>query len=388
MKRFFWRCSNGNTRKGYFMKKRRYIIAAVVSAAVLAFALAGCASSSSSSTASTSASASPAAASSASAASASSSAASATLVKDMKGDDVIAAGGAKNVLTVNSVATQMVLMCGGEEAAATVGQGFQYGDDSLNKKMFPNLGDRKTFTRDDATVENVAAVNPGMVVIDVPDTVTKLREANVPTAFVAVTSPETIIQAIEIIGDALGGDAAKVSSEYASYYNGVLAEMSAKSKDLADDKKPRVIYLRNETKTIGEGSMPDNWITTLGGKNVGAELGAKGGAGSDVTTEAIIGADPDVIICENLDLLKTLTTDAQYANMTAVKNGAVYQAPLGTAVWSMGTAEAPLMVYWASQYINPDLYKGIDVDQKTTEFFKQFYGYDLSAAELNTIFHR
>ena len=306
----------------------------------------------------------------------------------MKGDDVIAAGGAKNVLTVNSVATQMVLMCGGEEAAATVGQGFQYGDDSLNKKMFPNLGDRKTFTRDDATVENVAAVNPGMVVIDVPDTVTKLREANVPTAFVAVTSPETIIQAIEIIGDALGGDAAKVSSEYASYYNGVLAEMSAKSKDLADDKKPRVIYLRNETKTIGEGSMPDNWITTLGGKNVGAELGAKGGAGSDVTTEAIIGADPDVIICENLDLLKTLTTDAQYANMTAVKNGAVYQAPLGTAVWSMGTAEAPLMVYWASQYINPDLYQGIDVDQKTTEFFKKFYGYDLSAAELNTIFHR
>ena len=360
---------------------RRSFAAAAVSA-MLALTLAGCASGTNSSSAAASDASSGASSASAS------SAAAATMVKDMNGDDVLEAGSAKNVLTVNSVATQMVLMVGGEDAAATVGQGFQYGDDSLNKKMFPNLGDRKTFTRDDATVENVAAVDPGLVVIDVPDTVTALRDAGIPTAFMAVTSPETIIQAIEIVGDALGGDAATVASDYADYYNGVISDMSAKSKSLADADKPRVLYLRNETKTIGDGSMPQNWITTLGGINVGAELGAKGGAGSDVTTEAIIGADPDIIIAENPDLYATLTSDAQYADMTSVKNGAVYQAPLGTAVWSMGTAEAPLMLYWASQYINPDLYQGIDVDQKTTEFFKQFYGYDLSAAELDTIFHR
>ena len=376
----------------------RRSFATAIAVAFLAFALAGCAGGSAASGAasgsvsaasgSTSSAASSVAASSASASASASSGSTTAMVKDMNGDDVVQVGGAKNVLTVNSVATQMVLMVGGEDAAATVGQGFQYGDDSLNKKMFPNLGDRKTFTRDDATVENVAAVDPGLVLIDVPDTVTALRGAGIPTAFLAVTSPETIIQAIEIVGDALGGDSAQVATKYADYYNGVISEMSAKSKDLADADKPRVIYLRNETKTIGEGSMPHNWITTLGGVNVGAELGANGGAGSDVTTEAIIGADPDVIICENPDLLNTIKTDAQYADMTAVKNGAVYQAPLGTAVWSMGTAEAPLMLYWASQYINPDLYSGIDVDQKTTEFFKDFYGYTLSSDELDTIFHR
>ena len=369
--------------------KSKHIWAALVAAMLLAFALVGCSSSGSSSAVSSAASGSTStSASTASSTSDAGSSAASGMVKDMNGDDVIAPGAAKNVLTVNSVATQMALMCGGEEAAATLGQGFQYDDGSLNKKMFPNLGGLKTFTRDDATVENVAAVNPGMVVIDVPDTVTALREANIPTAYVSVTSPETIIQAIDIIGSALGGDAAKVSTDYADYYNGVIAEMSAKSKDVADADKPHVLYLRNETKTIGEGSMPDNWITTLGGVNCGAELGAKGGAGSDVTTEAIIGANPDIIIAENADLLKTLTSDAQYANIKAVKDGAVYQAPLGTAVWSMGTAEAPLMLYWASQYINPDLYKDIDVDQKTTEFFKKFYGYDLSKDELDGIFHR
>lgn len=360
----------------------RRSFAAMGVSALLALTLAGCGSNAASSSAAASDAASSAASASAS------SAAAATMVLDMNGDEVIEAGTAKNVLTVNSVATQMVLMVGGEDAAATVGQGFQYDDGTLNKKMFPNLGDRKTFTRDDATVENVAAVDPGMVVIDVPDTVTALREAGIPTAFMAVTSPETIMDAVQLVGDALGGDAAQKASDYRELYEGTLEEMAAKAKDVADADKPRVLYLRNETKTIGEGSMPDNWITTVGGKNVGAELGANGGAGSDVTTEAVIGSNPDIIVCERPDLFATITTDAQYADLDAVKNGKVYLAPFGTAVWSMGTAEAVCMLPWAGTIINPDLYKDVDIDKITTDFFKDFYGYTLSQDELDTIFAR
>ena len=310
----------------------------------------------------------------------------AVMVQDMKGDDCVEAGTVKTVLTVNSVATQMVIMCGGESAAATLGQGFAYGESDLNYKMFPHLGGLKTFTRADATVENVAAIDPDLVLIDVPDTVDALRKADIPVAYLSVTSPETIMQAVELIGQAMGGSAQAKAEEYVAYYNKVIEEMGALAAKASNH--PRVLYLRSETKTIGEGSMPQSWITTLGGTNVGAELGAKGGAGSDVTTEAVIGADPDIIICEKADLAQTLLTDAKYADMKAVKAGAVYVAPLGTAVWSMGTAEAPLMVYWASQYINPEAFASIDPDQKTKEFFQKFYGYTLSAAELDTIFHR
>lgn len=370
--------------------------AAIGVAAILALSLFGCTSSSSSGSASASASSTSASASATSAsassasasASASASSAAATMVKDMKGDDVIAVGSAKNALTVNSVATQMVLMVGGEKAAATLGSGFQYGDGSLNKKMYPNLGGLKTFTRDDAAVENVAAIDPGVVLIDVPDTVTALRAANIPAAYMSVVSPETIMQAVDMVGDCLGGDAQKKAAEYRSTYEGVLKEMAAKSANLSDDKKPRVLYLRNATKTIGAGSMPDNWITTVGGKNVGAELDAKGGAGSDVTTEAVIGSNPDIIVVERQEVKDELMSSDQYKDMDAVKNGKVYVAPLGTAVWSMGTAEAVLQVCWAGTIINPDLYKDVDVDQRTKDFFKTFYGYDLTQADLDTIFHR
>lgn len=310
------------------------------------------------------------------------------MVKDMNGDDVLEAGSAKNILTVNSVATQMVLMCGGEDAAATLGQGFQYGDNSLNKKMFPDLNSLKTFTRDDATVENVAAINPSLVLIDVPDTVKTLRDADIPTAFLSVTGPDTLMQAVQLIGDSLGGDAAAKATEYSNYYEGTMDKIGNVSKNLQEADKPRVLYMRDETRAIGANSMPDNWITLTGGVNVGAELNARGGAGSEVTTEAIIAANPDIIVCERPELYTTLTTNAQYADINAVKNGKVFVAPLGTAVWSMGTAEAPLMLYWAASVINPELYSDVNVDAQTKSFFKDFYGYELSNSDLNTIFHR
>lgn len=308
-------------------------------------------------------------------------------VTDMKGDTVTVPAENSTVLTANSVATQMVLMLGGEECAATVGQGFQYGDDSLNKKMFPGLDGVRTFTRDDATVENVAVVDPGLVVIDVEDTVAALRDADIPAAFVSVNSPDTIMQAVDIIGDAIGGDAVDRAKAYRTFYESALSEVQAKSADLADGDKPTVLYLRSTEKTTGAGSMPDSWITAAGGINVAASLGLSG-SGVDVNVETIMNEDPSIIVCESEQVRDEILTGAAYAELDTVKNGKVYAAPFGTAVWSMGTAEAALQVYWAGTVINPDRYADVDIDAVTADFFKEFYGYDLNDAELDAIFHR
>lgn len=308
-------------------------------------------------------------------------------VTDMKGDEVVVPADNNTILTVNSVATQMVVMLGGEECVATLGQGFQYGDESLNKKMFPGLDGVKAFTRDDATVENVAVIDPGLVVIDVEDTVSALRDAGIPAAFVSVNSPDTIMQAVDIIGGAIGGDAIERASAYRAFYESALAEAQAKSAGIAEDEKPTVLYLRSTEKTTGEGSMPDSWITAAGGVNVAARLGLSG-SGVDINVETIMNENPSIIICESEQVRDEIMGGAAYAELDAVKNSQVYAAPLGTAVWSMGTAEAALMVSWAGTVINPELYADVDIDATTTGFFKEFYGYDLSEAELDAIFHR
>lgn len=307
-------------------------------------------------------------------------------VLDLNGDPAVEAGSASSILTVNSVATEMVLMLGGEGAAATLGQGFEYGEGSLNRAMYPGLEDRRTFTRDDCTIENVAAVGPDLVLIDVAETIESLRGADIAAAYMSVTSPETIMQAVSFIGAALGGDAADKASAYCEAYTAAIDEISQASADLADDEKPTVLYLRSIDRSCGSGSMPDNWITTAGGVNVIAELGMEG-SGCEVNIEVIMDADPDIVVCESPATYEEVMGSDALSELAAVKNGAVYTAPLGPVVWSMGSTEALLQLYWAANLINPGIYD-YDLDAVTRDYFEQYYGYELSDEELGQIFDR
>jgi iron complex transport system substrate-binding protein len=308
------------------------------------------------------------------------------MVIDMAGDPCVEAGTVKRVLTVNSVATEMVLMLGGEEAAATLGQGFQYDEGSLNQAMYPNLADLKTFTRDDCTVENVAAIDPDLVLIDVPDTIAALREAGINAAYASVVSPETIMQAIGILGAALGGEAEERADAYAEAYTQAIEEVTEVSADLDDDEKPTVIYLRGIDSTCGADSMPDNWITAVGGVNVAAELGLSGSRVA-IDIEAIMDADPDCIVCESPAAYEDLMANEALAELQAVKSGNVHTAPLGPVVWSMGSSEAMLMLYWAANTVNPDLYD-YDVPELVRDYFDACYGYEITDEQIEEILNQ
>lgn len=309
-------------------------------------------------------------------------------VLDMNGDQAVKAGTVKTVLTVNSVATEMVLLLGGEDAAATLGQGFQYSEGSLNAKMYPNLADKKTFTRDDCTVENVAAIGPDLVIIDVPETVQALREAGINAAAGSVTSPATIMSFLDLLAQAMGGDAIQKAESYRQEYEGVIAELTeaVEKAGVADEDKSTVLYLRGIDSCCGSETMPDNWITTTGGVNVAASLGLTGSR-AEIGLEAIMDADPAIIVCESPSTYADVTGNDALTELSAIKNGTVYTAPLGPVVWSMGSTEALLMLYWAANIINPDLFS-YDIESITKEYFTTFYGYELSDEELAEILDR
>lgn len=308
-------------------------------------------------------------------------------VVDMRGDEITVPADTSTVLTVNSVATQMVLMLGGEDAAATMGKGFNYGEGSLNASMFPGLADVPTFSREDSTVENIAAIGPDFVLEGNDDVIAQLRDAGIPAAYISVTSPETIVEAVHIIGDALGGEADQKAQAYEDAYNEALEDTKARTADLSDDEKPRVLYMRSTESTTGANSMPDSWITAAGGINAAAEAGFDG-SGAEINAETIMNIDPDIIICESQDVADQFLSDAAYNELAAVQSGKVYAAPFGTAVWSMGTAETLLQLSWAGTIINPDLFSDVDLDAVTSDFYQEFFGYELSQDELDGIFHR
>ncbi len=309
---------------------------------------------------------------------------------DMAGNTVTVSADKTGIITPNSVATQMVLMMGGEEAAATLGQGFGYTETDLNYKMFANLGNVPNFTRDDVTVENCAALDPMLVIIDRAEVVDTLTAAGIPAAMMSVTDAESLMAACEMLGQALGGDAIQKAADYRAFYTDIINTVESKSANLTDEEKITVMYMRSETTVVATGGMPEMWIESIGGINIAKDVLGLTGVRAEINIETLLAQNPDVIVCERTELAETLLSDPQYAELDAVKNGKVFAAPFGTAVWSMGTAEATLFLPWIAMNANPEVY-GTDLynmDALTTEFFQKFYGYTLTADDLNTIFHR
>lgn len=304
-------------------------------------------------------------------------------VVDMNGDTVEIGAEPIKIMTCNAVATKTVLMLGGTDAAATLGQGFTYEEGSLNQKMFPGLDGLPLFTRDDANAEEVLSINPAVVLIDVPDIITALRQVNIPTAYVSVTSAETLIDSVRIVGDILGGDAVEKASAYAKYYQGLVDQATSVTDTLTDDERPLVYYGRIEEGTAGKNSIPDFWIQASGGINLASEAGLEGSR-VDISDEELIAGNPDIIITETPQLAEIFRTSEKYAALDAVVNGQVYCCPEG---WGMGSLESALQMVWAPSIIQPDLFPDNDIAAATKEFYQTYYQYDLSDEELNGLIY-
>ncbi len=303
------------------------------------------------------------------------------VITDMGGTKVTIPAGKVKIMTCVQVSTMAALMLGGPDVVATVGQGFDYSEGSLNRKMFPGLEDIPLVTRESANAEEIAKINPTVVIMDVPDIIKTLRDANITTVQMAVTDAEALMTSVTMMGDIIGGDAVKEAKSYVDYYQGLIDSVKAKTANIADADKPVVYYGRVEGGTAGKNSLPDFWISLCGGVNLASKLGLDG-ARSSITNEQLVTEDPDIIITETPALYKTITTSPTYASLTAVKEGRVYCNPAG---WGMGSVDGALQLVWAPTIIQPDLFKDNDVEKATKEFYKTYYDYELSADDLASI---
>ena len=303
------------------------------------------------------------------------------IVTDMNGDTVEIAPGDVKIMTCAAVNTMAVLMLGGTDAVATLGLGFEYSEGSLNRSMFPGLDSLPTTTRENANAEEVASIAPSVVLVDVPDIISTLRGIGIPTAYLTVISPETLIQAVKLVGDIIGGEAVDKAAAFGAYYQDLIDSTTALTKDLTEDERPLVYYGRIEGGTAGRNSIPDFWIQASGGVNLASKLGQEGSRAS-VSDEELFANDPDIIITETPELAEIFRTSEKYAALSAVANGRVYCNPAG---WGMGSMESALQLVWAPSIIQPELFADNDTEAATREYYQNFYGYTLSDSELSAI---
>lgn len=143
---------------------------------------------------------------------------------------------------------------------------------------------------------------------------------------------------------------------------------------IADIDRKRVFIACPDSKTYGNDKYVGCQLLRAGAVNVAADdiQGYK-----EYTIEKLASWDPEIIIVQDRysQVYETVTTDPQYAELTAVKNGNVILAPYWTKPWgNPDTDSIALGELWLSHMFYPDKVSAETVQDYAEDFYNRFYG--------------
>lgn len=255
-------------------------------------------------------------------------------------------------------------------------------------KVYPNIKDVKApLSGDNIQAEELMALKPDVVLSSTDAQIEAARNAGLKAVKVFFQNLKDMRETIKITAQVLGPDAEKKADEYLKYFDGNIDYVSQKTKDIPQEKKPKVLHIvggNNLLNVDGKNTIIDEWINLSGGVNALDQNGNM----INVTMEDIVKANPDIIIIGGTDASKgkeTILNSPEWASINAVKNNKIYFNPVGAYNWDRYSAEEALQILWAAKIFNPDSFKDLDLVKKTQEFYKEFFNYDLSSDDAQKI---
>ena len=240
-------------------------------------------------------------------------------------------------------------------------------------------------------MESLIAAQP-QVIIDIGDKkinhasdMDKIqRQTGIPTIFIETTL-DKMPRAYRTLGQLFGKE--ELGNQLADYIEKTVSYAEDKAAQIPDAEKRTVYY---GTGTAGldcnaDGSVQADVIDIIGAKNavVGEDVSDKGG-GTLINMEKLYTFDPDVIIVTSGGVYDVIADgDKQWAQLKAVKNNEYYEIPGTPYCWMSGppSVNRILGIWWLGQLVYPDQYDDYDMVEKTMEYYKLFFGYDLTEKE-------
>ena len=235
---------------------------------------------------------------------------------------------------------------------------------------------------------------------DIPDQVQNMQAAGInvfqvnPSSIGFVTAEEwrdVIAREITLYANVLGGEANAKAEQWLEYLDETIAMVSERTANLTEDEIPDTYCIRtkeNGLECFAKASYDSILMEIAGGNLVSRDVDAPRGF-AEVTIEQVLEWDPDYIFTGWLGSSDFLDDNEQWAEVTAVKNGDVYDFPcsLDAKGWSY-TTECPLQLLYYAKTLHPDLFEDVDLTAEVQEFYKTFYDYDLSAEGVEAMFNR
>ena len=249
----------------------------------------------------------------------------------------------------------------------------------------PNVGSAKAFD-----LEACIAAEPDLVILPMKqkDTAQTLQEMGIATLLVLPESHEQLIEMFTLIGTAT--NTVKQAEKLISYYNTKLSAVTELTRDIPDDEKP-VVYLGSTgdiLRTAPREMYQASLITTAGGKNAGDVL--EGSSWTDIDNETFLTMNPDIIVIPTDNFAvsspdytaEDVMNNPTFSDVTAVKNGAVYQMPVGYEAWDSPVPSGILGTLWMLKTLHPELYPAEQFAADVNEFYTVFYGFSVNERDL------
>lgn len=274
-------------------------------------------------------------------------------------------------------------------------------ENSILSKMAPDIlnADTSFVQNGEMNVEELMKINPDVFFEIATDekSIEQARNAGINTVAIkaidaAAAEPlATFNSWLKLTGEI--ASTTERADKFIEIGTAVQNEIYEKIDGLTKEQKPNALMmyqLSEQAITVGGKNFFGNqWLNATGANDV-AENDVTGR--KDVNMEQIYNWNPEIIYLTNFteiqpeDLYNNTIPGQDWSEVEAVKNKQVYKIPLGIYRWFPPSGDAPLMLKWLASNNQPELFD-YDMNAEIKNYYKDFYGYDVTDEEVEQILH-
>lgn len=259
--------------------------------------------------------------------------------------------------------------------------------DVLLTQLAPNIKNAATPSAGGViNIEELMKIKPDVIFVssDVarnPVEAAKLEKSKIPYFVVDCNTVVEQQQVIDMVGTVVGNR--EKARKYQEYYQHIMIMVQERVAGIPDKDKMKIYHsILEPTKTDKPRTLSADWIKYAGAVNVAAtDLSSPTDSDNKffVNVEQILLWDPDVIIVNENGAVDEIMHDPQWASVRAVKQGKVYQMPVGISRWGHpGSIETPLAILWTAKLLYPDRFSDVNMAVETRQFYKDYFNLELT----------
>ena len=239
----------------------------------------------------------------------------------------------------------------------------------------PNVGSLKEFNPEAAIALKPDVVFLNKKLFEYKDT---LEAVGIRVLMVDMETQEQFEEMLRLFATVCGKPEA--AEALLGYYQEQFQQVATLTGSLSAQEKP-VVYLGAPAEYLS--TCPDSMyqaalIANAGGVNAANKL--EGDYWTAVSYEQILVMNPDIIVLptEAEYTVEDVKNDAALADVTAVKNGAVYHMPTGLDAWDSPGPSCALGQKYLLSVIHPELYSMDQLRSDVTAFYQTYFGFTIN----------